>query len=41
MVGVEMAQAYATLGSRVTVIEAEQRLIPGEEPSLASNCVRH
>ncbi len=32
VVGVEMAQAYATLGSRVTVIEAEQRLIPREEP---------
>jgi pyruvate/2-oxoglutarate dehydrogenase complex dihydrolipoamide dehydrogenase (E3) component len=32
VVGVEMAQAYATLGSRVTVIEAEQRLLPREEP---------
>ncbi len=32
VVGVEMAQAYATLGSRVTVIEAEQRLLPQEEP---------
>ena len=31
-VGVEMAQAYATLGSQVTVIEAEARLIPREEP---------
>jgi len=31
VVGVEMAQAYATLGSRVTVIEAEQRLLPREE----------
>ena len=32
VVGVEMAQAYATLGSQVTVIEAEERLIPREEP---------
>ncbi len=32
VVGAEMAQAYATLGSRVTVIEAEQRLLPREEP---------
>jgi pyruvate/2-oxoglutarate dehydrogenase complex dihydrolipoamide dehydrogenase (E3) component len=32
VVGVEMAQAYATLGSRVIVIEAEQRLLPREEP---------
>src|SRR5215468_12490134 len=28
VVGVEMAQAYATLGSRVTVIEASERLLP-------------
>jgi dihydrolipoamide dehydrogenase len=32
VVGVEMAQAYATLGSRVTVIEAEERLLTREEP---------
>jgi dihydrolipoamide dehydrogenase len=32
VVGVEMAQAYATLGSRVTVIEADERLLPREEP---------
>ncbi len=32
VVGVEMSQAYATLGSQVTVIEAGQRLIPREEP---------
>jgi dihydrolipoamide dehydrogenase len=30
--GVEMAQAYATLGSQVTVIEADERLLPREEP---------
>jgi len=35
VVGVEMAQAYATLGSRVTVIETEQRLLPREEPFAA------
>ena len=28
-VGVEMAQAYARLGSRVTLIEREQRILPG------------
>jgi pyruvate/2-oxoglutarate dehydrogenase complex dihydrolipoamide dehydrogenase (E3) component len=32
VVGVELAQAYATLGSRVTVIEAEAGLLPREEP---------
>ncbi len=32
VVGVELAQAYATLGSWVAVIEAEQRLLPREEP---------
>src|SRR5499427_4401048 len=32
VVGVEMAQAYAALGSRVTMIEAETRLLPKEEP---------
>ncbi len=31
-VGVEMAQAYASLGAKVTVIEAEERLLPREEP---------
>jgi len=30
--GVEVAQAYATLGCRVTVIEAAARLLPREEP---------
>ncbi len=32
VVGVEMAQAWSSLGSRVTVIEALPRLLPREEP---------
>ena len=32
VVGVEMAQAYSSLGSRVTLIERGDRLIPREEP---------
>jgi dihydrolipoamide dehydrogenase len=32
VVGVEMAQAWASLGSRVTVIEAMDQLLPREEP---------
>jgi pyruvate/2-oxoglutarate dehydrogenase complex dihydrolipoamide dehydrogenase (E3) component len=39
VVGVEMAQAYATLGARVTIIEAQARLISGEE-EYASQQVR-
>ena len=31
VVGVEMAQAYASLGARVTIVEALGRLIAGEE----------
>jgi pyruvate/2-oxoglutarate dehydrogenase complex dihydrolipoamide dehydrogenase (E3) component len=31
VVGVESAQAYATLGSRVTLLSTHHRLIPGEE----------
>ncbi len=31
VVGVEMAQAFQTLGSQVTLIEGERRLIPNEE----------
>jgi pyruvate/2-oxoglutarate dehydrogenase complex dihydrolipoamide dehydrogenase (E3) component len=32
VVGVELAQAWASLGARVTLIEAADRLIAGEEP---------
>jgi pyruvate/2-oxoglutarate dehydrogenase complex dihydrolipoamide dehydrogenase (E3) component len=38
VVGVEMAQAYRSLGSQVTLIERGDRLIPREEP-FASNDV--
>ena len=31
VVGVEMAQAFQTLGSQVTLIEGERRLLPREE----------
>jgi pyruvate/2-oxoglutarate dehydrogenase complex dihydrolipoamide dehydrogenase (E3) component len=31
-VGVEMAQAYSSLGAKVALIEAEERLLPREEP---------
>ncbi len=31
-VGVEMAQAYSSLGSKVSLIEADKRLLPREEP---------
>jgi dihydrolipoamide dehydrogenase len=39
VVGVEMAQAYASLGARVTIVEALDRLIAGEE-EFASEQVR-
>ncbi len=39
VVGVEMAQAYASLGTRVTIVEAGPRLIAGEE-EFASQLVR-
>jgi pyruvate/2-oxoglutarate dehydrogenase complex dihydrolipoamide dehydrogenase (E3) component len=39
VVGVEMAQAYASLGAKVTIVEALERLIAGEE-EFASEQVR-
>ena len=36
VVGVEMAQAYATLGCAVTILEGEQRLLSREEPFAAA-----
>ncbi|HEY7932583.1 MAG TPA: NAD(P)/FAD-dependent oxidoreductase [Solirubrobacteraceae bacterium] len=39
VVGVEMAQAYATLGAQVSIVEAAQRLLAGEE-QFASEQVR-
>ena len=35
-IGCEMAQAFARLGSRVTLIEAEDRLLPREEPEASA-----
>ncbi len=35
-IGVEMAQAFARLGTTVTVVEAEERLLPREEPEAAA-----
>ncbi len=34
-VGVELAQAFARLGSRVTIVAADETLLPREEPELA------
>lgn len=35
-VGLELAQAFARLGARVTVLEAFDRVAPGEEPEVAA-----
>lgn len=34
-VGVELAQAFARLGSKVSIIEAQERLLPTEDPEAA------
>ena len=34
-VGCELAQAFARLGSQVTLIEAEDRILPGEDPEVS------
>lgn len=39
-IGVEMAQAFARLGTSVTVVEAEDRLLPREEPEAADTVAR-
>lgn len=35
-VGVEMAQAYARLGSRVTLVELENRILPRSDPEISA-----
>jgi pyruvate/2-oxoglutarate dehydrogenase complex dihydrolipoamide dehydrogenase (E3) component len=40
-VGLELAQAFARLGSRVTVVEAGSRLLPMEEPEAGAALLPH
>ena len=40
-IGVELAQAYARLGSKVTIVEAGSRLLPMEEPEVSAALVPH
>jgi dihydrolipoamide dehydrogenase len=35
-IGVELAQVYSTFGTRVVVVEALDRLLPGEEPEVSA-----
>ena len=39
-VGVEMAQSYARLGSRVTLVELEQRILPRSDPEISAVLAR-
>ena len=39
-VGVELAQAFARLGTRTTLLEAGSRILPGEEPEAAAALTR-
>lgn len=40
VIGSEMAQAYATLGSEVTIVEAAEQLLPREEPFAGADVAR-
>ncbi len=40
VIGVEMAQAWRSLGSEVTVVELQERLLPVEEPSAGEYLAR-
>lgn len=35
-IGIELGQAFARLGSRVTVLEAQSRVLPGEDPEMST-----
>lgn len=40
-VGLEIAQLYARLGTRVTVLEAMHTLVPGEDPEIGAELAEH
>ena len=40
-IGVELAQGFARLGSKVTIVEAGPRLLPQEEPEVAAALTAH
>lgn len=40
VIGSEMAQAYATFGSEVTIVEAAEQLLPREEPFAGADVAR-